>query len=141
MQAVKLFWRLLGEIQSGTLEQVYLSPLPSWLVAAAGRAVAALIETLIVMAMTYGIVSAFVTLHYHWTAAALPVIAVPGWFAGLGGLFPATATVASLYGTMIGHHGVTKLLGTGCWSPPPPARAVIEHHGFAAPVLAPSAGR
>ena len=35
-QAVKLFWRLLGEIQSGTIEQVYLSPLPSWLVAAAG---------------------------------------------------------------------------------------------------------
>ena len=26
MQVVKLFWRLLGEIQSGTLEQVYLSP-------------------------------------------------------------------------------------------------------------------
>ena len=34
-QAVKMFWRLLGEIQAGTIEQVYLSPLPSWLVAAA----------------------------------------------------------------------------------------------------------
>jgi ABC-2 type transport system permease protein len=159
LQAVKLFWRLLGEIQSGTLEQVYLPPLPSWLVAAAGRAVAALIETLIVMAMTYGIVSAFVTLHCHWTAAALlpmalltvtaigysliiggmtlawrriqmlqeglmmlvmifaiaalPVIAVPGWFARLGRLFPATATVASLYGAMIDHHGVTRMWGTG----------------------------
>ena len=159
MQAVKLFWRLLGEIQSGTLEQVYLSPLPSWLVTAAGRVVAALIETLIVVAMTYGIVSAFVPLHYHWTAAALlplallivtgigysliiggmtlvwkriqmlqegflmlvmifaiaalPVITVPGWFTGLGRLFPATATVASLYGAMIGHRGVTGLWGTG----------------------------
>ena len=28
-QAVKLFWRLLAEIQAGTIEQVYLSPLPS----------------------------------------------------------------------------------------------------------------
>jgi ABC-2 type transport system permease protein len=30
-QAVKLFWRLLAEIQTGTLEQVYLSPChPGW---------------------------------------------------------------------------------------------------------------
>jgi ABC-2 type transport system permease protein len=70
-QAVKLFWRLLGEIQAGTLEQVYLSPLPSWLLAAAGRVVAALIETLVVVAGIYGIVSIFVPLHYAWTAAAL----------------------------------------------------------------------
>lgn len=157
--AVKLFWRLLGEIQSGTLEQVYLSPLPSWLVVAAGRVVAALIETVIVLSMTYGIISAFVTLHYHWTAAALvpmtqliltgigysliigamtlvwkriqmlqegflmmvmvfavsalPIIAVPGWFSGLGRFFPATGAVASLYGVMLGHRGVGGLWGTG----------------------------
>ena len=107
----------------------------------------------------YRNVSAFVPLHYHWTAAALlplallivtgigysliiggmtlvwkriqmlqegflmlvmifaiaalPVITVPGWFTGLGRLFPATATVASLYGAMIGHRGVTGLWGTG----------------------------
>jgi ABC-2 type transport system permease protein len=42
-QAVKLFWRLLGEIQAGTIEQVYLSPLPSWLVAAAYLAAGILI--------------------------------------------------------------------------------------------------
>jgi ABC-2 type transport system permease protein len=71
MQAVKLFWRLLAEIQAGTLEQVYLSPLPSWLITAAGRAVAALLETLIVVAAAYGIVSAFVPPHYAWNAAAL----------------------------------------------------------------------
>jgi ABC-2 type transport system permease protein len=76
MQTVKLFWRLLGEVQSGTLEQVYLSPLPSWLVVAAGRAVAALIESALVAAGTYGIVSAFVPLHYHWTAAALLPLAL-----------------------------------------------------------------
>ncbi|MGH3278164.1 MAG: ABC-2 family transporter protein, partial [Trebonia sp.] len=71
MQVVKLFWRLLGEIQSGTLEQVYLSPLPSWLVVAGGRVAAALTEAVLVAAGLYGIVSAFVTLHFHWTAAAL----------------------------------------------------------------------
>jgi len=70
-QAVKLFWRLLGEIQSGTLEQVYMSPLPPWLVVVVGRLVAALIETLIVVGVTYGAVSAFVPLHYSWNAGAL----------------------------------------------------------------------
>lgn len=71
MQVVKMFWRLLGEIQAGTIEQVYLSPLPSWLVAAAGRVIAAFLETLIVAAGTYAIVSAFVTLHIGWNIAAL----------------------------------------------------------------------
>jgi hypothetical protein len=72
MQSVKLFWRLLTEIQTGTIEQVYLSPLPSWLVAAASRLVAAITETLILTGMVYGLVSTFVTLHSHWTFAALP---------------------------------------------------------------------
>src|SRR5207249_1178835 len=36
-----------------------------------GRLVAAIIETLILMGVVYGVVSAFVTLHFHWTAAAL----------------------------------------------------------------------
>lgn len=158
-QAVKLFWRLLGEIQAGTIEQVYLSPLPSWLVAAAGRLTAAIIETLILMGVVYGIVSAFVTLHFHWTAAALvpvaflvvtgvgysliiggltllwkriqllqetilmlvmifavtalPLITVPNWLTGIGRVFPVTADVASLYGVMLGHRGVTGLWGTG----------------------------
>lgn len=158
-QAVKLFWRLLGEIQAGTIEQVYLSPLPSWLVAAAGRLIAAIIETLILMGVTYGLVSAFVTPHFHWTAAALipmaflmltgigyslimagmtllwkriqilmdvflmlvmifavsalPLFTVPGWFTGLGRVFPVTADVASLYSVMLGHRGVTGAWGTG----------------------------
>ena len=158
-QAVKLFWRLLGEIQAGTIEQVYLSPLPSWLVAAAGRLAAAIIETLILMGVVYGIVSAFVALHFHWTVAALvpmaflmitgvgysliiggmtllwkriqllqetilmlvlifavtalPLITVPGWFTGIGRVFPVTADVASLYGVMLGHRGVTGAWGNG----------------------------
>lgn len=71
MQVVKMFWRLLGEIQAGTIEQVYLSPLPSWLVAAASRVVAAFLETLFVAAATYGIVSVFVEIRIDWDAAAL----------------------------------------------------------------------
>jgi len=158
-QAVKLFWRLLAEIQAGTIEQVYLSPLPPALVAAAGRVTAAIIETVILMGVVYGIVSAFVTLRFHWTAAALvpmafliltgigysliiagmtllwkriqllqetilmlvqifavaalPLIAVPGWFTGIARVFPVTADVASLYGVMLGHRGVTGPWGTG----------------------------
>ncbi|MDR2983472.1 MAG: hypothetical protein LBV34_01400, partial [Nocardiopsaceae bacterium] len=158
-QAVKLFWRLLAEIQAGTIEQVYLSPLPSWLVAAAGRLVAAIIETVILVGVVYGLVSAFVTLQFHWTAAALvpmafllitgvgysliiagltllwkriqllqeailmlvqifaisalPLLALPGWFTGIGRVFPVTADVASLYGVMLGHRSVTHLWGTG----------------------------
>jgi ABC-2 type transport system permease protein len=159
MQVIKLFWRLLGEIQSGTLEQVYLSPLPSWLVVAGGRVVAALAESVLVAGATYGIVSAFVPLHYHWKTAALlpvalviisatgfslviggltlvfkriqllnetvmivvmlasagavPLIAVPGWMAGAGRVFPLTAGVAGLYGMLLGHRGATALWGTG----------------------------
>lgn len=104
-------------------------------------------------------ISAFVTLHFHWTAAALlpamfvivtgtgysliiggmtllwkriqllqegalmlvmifafaalPVFTVPGWFAGLGRVFPLTSPVASLYGVMLGHRGAAGLWGTG----------------------------
>jgi ABC-2 type transport system permease protein len=71
MQVVKTFWRLLGEIQAGTIEQVLLSPLPPWLVVAAGRVLAALTETALVAAATYGIVSVFVPLRIGWDAAAL----------------------------------------------------------------------
>jgi hypothetical protein len=101
------------------------------------------------------VISAFVTLHFHWTFAALlpatflvitgigysliiggmtllwkriqllqecvlmlvmvfafvalPVFTVPGWFAGLGRVFPLT----SRYGVMLGHRGVTGAWGTG----------------------------
>lgn len=71
MQVVKTFWRLLGEIQAGTIEQVFLSPLPPWLVVAAGRVLAALTETTLVAAATYGIVSVFVPLRIGWDVAAL----------------------------------------------------------------------
>ena len=71
MQVVKMFWRLLAEIQSGTIEQVYLSPLPAWLVVAAGRVTAAFIETLIVAAGTFLIVTPFAEIRLDWTPAAL----------------------------------------------------------------------
>lgn len=159
MQVVKLFWRLLAEIQSGTAEQVYLSPLPSWLVVAGGRIAAALTESVLVGAGLYGVVSAFVPLRYHWSPAALvpavlliltgtgfslvvagmtllwkrvqffndtalaavmifsasaiPLLHVPGWMAAAGRYFPLTNAVASLYGVMLGHRGVTSAWGYG----------------------------
>ena len=159
MQVVKMFWRLLGEIQAGTIEQVYLTPLPPWLVAAAGRVVAALLETLFVAAATYGIVSAFVTIHLHWSiaallpaiaimmaavglsliiagatlvykriqivndtvllmvmifsASALPLIEVPGWWSVASHAFPLTDGVGSLYNIMIADHSVTSTWGIG----------------------------
>lgn len=159
MQVVKLFWRLLAEIQTGTIEQVYLSPLPSWLVVAAGRVVAATVETLVVASATYGIVVAVVPVHLHWTpaallpvvavmvagvglsliiagatlvwkriqlindavlmfvmmfsAAAIPLIAVPAWWADTGRLFPLTAGVASLYTLLIRHGSLTTAWGMG----------------------------
>ncbi|MGH3712811.1 MAG: ABC transporter permease [Micromonosporaceae bacterium] len=67
----KMFWRLLGEIQTGTLEQTYLSPLPSWLHVAAGRTAAAVVETAIVVAAMYGITSLFVDLRLTWRVDVL----------------------------------------------------------------------
>ncbi len=159
LQVVKMFWRLLGEIQTGTIEQVYLSPLPSWLVAAAGRVLAALVETLVVAAGTYGIVSAFVTIHLHWSIAALlpavmimtaavglsliiagatvvykriqlvndtvlllvmlfsasavPLIQVPGWWRATSHAFPLTDGVGSLYNTLLADRSVTTPWGIG----------------------------
>jgi len=159
MQVVKMFWRILGEIQAGTIEQVYLSPLPPWLVAAAGRVAAAILETLLVAAATYGIVSGFVRIHLHWSipvllpavaimiaaiglsliiagatlvykriqivndsvllivmifsASALPLIHVPGWWADLSHAFPLTDGVGSLYNIMLAHRSVTATWGVG----------------------------
>lgn len=91
LQAQKMFWRLLGEVQTGTLEQVYLSPLPSWLVAAAGRVVASILETLVVVAVLYASVRALVSIDLHWhphalLAAAALVLAGVGYALAIGGL-------------------------------------------------------
>jgi ABC-2 type transport system permease protein len=75
LQTAKLFWRLLGEIQAGTLEQVYLSPLPGWLVAAAGRVLATVLETAFLVAILYAVVFAIVPFHLVWRVQALIPIA------------------------------------------------------------------
>ena len=159
MQVVKLFWRLLAEIQAGTIEQVYLTPLPTWLVLAAGRVIAATVETIVVAAASYGIVTAFVPLHLHWTpaallpaalicvagvglslvvagatlvwkrvqlvndtvlmlvmlfsAAAVPLISVPSWWAGTSRAFPLTAGVASLNSILLRQRSATTPWGMG----------------------------
>lgn len=75
LQVVKMFWRLVAERQAGTLEQVYLSPLPSWLIIAAGRVVAAVVETLLVSAGIFAIVRIFVPLRFNLTVSLLlPVL-------------------------------------------------------------------
>lgn len=157
MQVVKMFWRLLAEIQSGTIEQVYLSPLPAWLVVAAGRVSAALIETVIVAAGTFAILAPFVEIRIGWTPAALlpafmimlagigvsliiagatlvwkriqlvndtvltavmlfsasaiPLIAVPDWWARASHFFPVTDGVGSLYRTLFTNQPVTDPWG------------------------------
>lgn len=83
MQVVKMFWRLLAEIQAGTIEQVLLSPMPGWLVVAAGRVLAALLESLFVAAASFGIVSIFVPVRIDWSAAALLPLAM-GVLAAIG---------------------------------------------------------
>lgn len=159
MQVVKTFWRLLGEIQAGTIEQVFLSPLPSWLIIAVGRIAAAFLETLFVAGSTYGIVSAFVRLHIDWnlaallplllgmlasiglslmiagatlvwkriqmvndavlalvmifSASALPLIAVPDWWATISHVFPLTDVVGGLYQTLFTDQPALTAWGLG----------------------------
>jgi ABC-2 type transport system permease protein len=91
LQAVKLFWRLLAEIQSGTLEQVYLSPLPSWVIAAAGRTFAAVVETVVVVGVLFVGVTLLVDLQITWRAdAVVPLLflvaASVGYSLVIGGL-------------------------------------------------------
>lgn len=69
--SVKMFWRLMAEIQTGTLEQTYLSPLPAWLNIAAGRLVASLAETALVVAALTLITSLVADLQLTWSGQAL----------------------------------------------------------------------
>jgi ABC-type multidrug transport system permease subunit len=80
LQAQKVFWRQLGEIQAGTLEQVYLSPLPWWLLAAVGRVLASLLETVFVVGTLYLVVALTVGVDVDWG----PAVLVPIGFLILG---------------------------------------------------------
>jgi ABC-type polysaccharide/polyol phosphate export permease len=51
-QVNRVFWGVLGELQTGTFEQVYLSPLPAPLLLL-GRQVATILESLVIAAMLY----------------------------------------------------------------------------------------
>ena len=72
----KLFWRLPAEIQAGTLEQTYLSPLPSWVHVVGGRVLAAIAETTVVVAVMYAVTSLAVRLGLHWRADTLIPLAL-----------------------------------------------------------------
>lgn len=81
LQSVKTFWRLLAEIQTGTLEQNYLSPIPAWVNIAVGRLLAAVVETAIVVAVLFAVTSLAVDLQLTWRPDAL----IPLGFAVAGG--------------------------------------------------------
>lgn len=42
-----------------------------------------------------------------FSASAVPLLHVPGWMAAVGRYFPLTNAIASLYGVVLGHRGVT----------------------------------
>jgi ABC-2 type transport system permease protein len=67
----KVFWRLLAEIQTGTLEQTYLSPVPPWLHLAVGRPLASIAETALVVGAIYAVTNAVVRLELRWPVTAL----------------------------------------------------------------------
>ncbi len=90
MQTNRLFWGLLGEMQSGTLEQMYLSPLPSWLLTI-GLQVASIVEAAISALLLYLFIDLIVqvTIPLRW-AALLPLVLLVlgsvGYSLILGGL-------------------------------------------------------
>jgi len=90
MQTNRLFWGLLGEVQSGTLEQMYLSPLPSWLLTI-GLQVASIVEAVIsaLLLSLYIDLAAQVAIPLRWVAV-LPLVLLVGGSVGysliLGGL-------------------------------------------------------
>ncbi len=90
MQTNRLFWGLLGEVQSGTLEQMYLSPLPSWLLTI-GLQVASIVEAAISALLLYLFIDliAQLTIPLRW-AALLPLVLLVlgsvGYSLILGGL-------------------------------------------------------
>lgn len=80
LQVQKFFWRQLAEIQGGTLEQVYLSPLPWWMLAAVGRVLASILETLLVVSVLYASVALTVGVDIDWRLPGL----VPAGFLVVG---------------------------------------------------------
>lgn len=75
LQVQKFFWRQLAEIQGGTLDQVYLSPLPWWLLAAVGRVLAAIVESIFVMGAVYLAVALTVGVDLRWHVSVLVPVA------------------------------------------------------------------
>jgi ABC-2 type transport system permease protein len=90
MQTNRLFWGLLGEMQSGTLEQMYLSPLPSWLLTV-GLQAASVVEATLSALVLYLLINLGVPVSFplQW-AALLPlvllVVSSVGYSLILGGL-------------------------------------------------------
>jgi ABC-2 type transport system permease protein len=90
MQTNRLFWGLLGEMQSGTLEQMYLSPLPSWLLTI-GLQAASVVEAALSAIVLYLLINLVVLTPIPLRFAALVplamlVVSSVGYSLILGGL-------------------------------------------------------
>lgn len=90
MQTNRMFWGLLHEAQAGTLEQLYLSPLPSW-VLAIGMTIASVVEAAVAAGVLYLVVNLVVGVAIPWRWDALVPLAVlvvgsVGYSLILGGL-------------------------------------------------------
>jgi len=81
LQIQKLFWRMLAEIQTGTMEQTYLSSLPSWVHIIVGRAISATIEAGVVVSIMYVVTNLVFKLDLTWRPDAL----IPMFFVLVGG--------------------------------------------------------
>jgi ABC-type uncharacterized transport system permease subunit len=72
----KVFWRLLAEIQTATLDQTYLSPVPPCVHIALGRPVASIVETRVVVGVMYAVTRPLmVRLKLQWHLDALIALA------------------------------------------------------------------
>src|SRR5919106_787510 len=130
LQAQKFFWRQLGEIQAGTLEQVYLSPLPWWLLAAVGRVVASILETVVVVGTLYAVVAltiggltllwkrievlndTLLIIVFFASGMMVALDDMPGWMAAVGRFLPVTHPIEATRSLLLDGDGLT-LTGDG----------------------------
>ncbi|MCI0725616.1 MAG: ABC transporter permease, partial [Chloroflexi bacterium] len=81
-QLNRVFWGVLGEIQTGTLEQLHLSPLPAW-VLVLGRQVATILESIVIAVLLYlsAAIIGGVTIPFD-VEALVPLVAIVAGGAG-----------------------------------------------------------
>ncbi len=98
---LKMVAGTLDEMNSGTLEQSHLSPLPSWALAL-GRLAAATVEAVAVVAVVGTVLVVVLQIQFHYSASALvPVVLTLIDVAGFGLLLGALAIRVSSIGAVL----------------------------------------